>query len=97
MCIRDSTKALIEGIRSGKIGAAGLDVYEEEGDNVFRNRSNTIIESVTSTLCSFPNVVMTSHQAFFTKEALDSIAKTTLDNATAFMNGEELPKPAVVC
>ena len=91
------TTALIEGIRSGKIGAAGLDVYEEEGDNVFRNRSNTIIESVTSTLCSFPNVVMTSHQAFFTKEALASIAKTTLDNATAFMNGEELPKPAVVC
>ena len=45
----------------------------------------------------FPNVVMTSHQAFFTKEALASIAKTTLDNATAFMNGEELPKPAVVC
>ena len=91
------TNALIEGIRSGKIGAAGLDVYEEEGDNVFRNRSNTIIESVTSTLCSFPNVVMTSHQAFFTKEALASIAKTTLDNATAFANGEELPKAAVVC
>ena len=91
------TNALIEGIRSGKIGAAGLDVYEEEGDNVFRNRSNTIIESVTSTLCSFPNVVMTSHQAFFTKEALASIAKTTLDNATAFVNGEELPKAAAVC
>lgn len=91
------TKALIEGIRSGKIGACGLDVYEEEGDNVFRNRSNMVVESVTSTLCSFPNVVMTSHQAFFTKEALASIAKTTLDNAMAYENGEELPKQAVVC
>lgn len=91
------TSALIEGIRSGKIGACGLDVYEEEGSNVFRNRSNMVVESITSTLCSFPNVVMTSHQAFFTKEALASIAKTTLDNATAFENGEELPKAAVVC
>lgn len=91
------TQALIEGIRSGKIGACGLDVYEEEGNNVFRNRSNMVVESITSTLCAFPNVVMTSHQAFFTKEALASIAKTTLDNAVAYENGEELPKAAVVC
>lgn len=91
------THDLIEGIRSHKIGAAGLDVYEEEGDNVFRNRSNMIVESVTSTLCSFPNVVMTSHQAFFTAEALASIAKTTLDNARLFDHGEEVPKAAVVC
>jgi D-lactate dehydrogenase len=91
------TQALIAGIRSQKIGAVGLDVYEEEGDNVFRNRSSKIIESVTSTLCSFPNVVMTSHQAFFTKEALAAIARTTLDNAHAFSAGAELPKPNVVC
>ena len=56
-----------------------------------------IVESVTSILTAFPNVVMTSHQAFFTKEALASIATTTLDNATKFANGTELPKPAVVC
>lgn len=87
-----STPDLIEGIRSGKIGACGLDVYEEEGDNVFRNRSNMILESVTSTLCNFPNVVMTSHQAFFTHEALEAIAQTTLANAMAFAHGEDLTK-----
>lgn len=92
-----NTYDLIEGLRAGKIGACGLDVYEEETDNVFRNRSNMIVESVTSILTAFPNVVMTSHQAFFTKEALASIATTTLDNATKFANGTELPKPAVVC
>lgn len=91
------THDLIEGIRSHKIGACGLDVYEEEGDNVFRNRSNMIVESVTSILTAFPNVVMTSHQAFFTEEALASIATTTLSNAVAYANGEELPASAVVC
>lgn len=93
------TQALIRGIRSQKIGAAGLDVYEEEGPNVFKNRSSAIFESVTSTLCAFPNVVVTSHQAFFTREALNAIANTTLGNAMAFVNGtvDELPKPNVVC
>ena len=92
-----NTQDLIEGIRSQKIGAAGLDVYEEEGANVFRNRSSAIMESVTSTLCAFPNVVVTSHQAFFTKEALAAIARTTLDNAMAVANGGELPKANTVC
>ena len=82
-----NTQDLIEGIRTQKIGAAGLDVYEEEGANVFRNRSSAIMESVTSTLCAFPNVVVTSHQAFFTKEALAAIAKTTLSNAMAYSEG----------
>ena len=91
------TQALIRGILSGKIGAAGLDVYDEEGPNVYQDRAGEVIDSITARLCSFPNVVMTSHQAFFTKEALASIAKTTLDNATAFANGEELTGPAVVC
>lgn len=91
------THALIEGIRSRKIGAVGLDVYEEEAQNAFQNRSNEIIDSVTAELLSFPNVVMTSHQAFFTKEALASIARTTLDNAMAFEGGKELPKANVVC
>ena len=91
------TQALMEGIRTQKIGACGLDVYEEEGANVFRNRSSAIMESVTSILCAFPNVVVTSHQAFFTKEALAAIARTTLDNATAYAAGGELPKANVVC
>ena len=53
----------------------------------------------TSTLCAFPNVVVTSHQAFFTRGALDAIAHTTLDNAMAYVNGtvDQLPKPNVVC
>lgn len=78
------TQALIEGIRSQKIGACGLDVYEEEGPNVFKNRSCAVFESVVSTLCAFPNTIVTSHQAFFTREALAAIANTTLTNAQAY-------------
>lgn len=91
------TQALINGIRSGKIGAAGLDVYEEEAQNAFMNHSNDIIDTITAQLLSFPNVVMTSHQAFFTHDALAAIAQVTLDNAMAFNGGEELPKQNVVC
>ncbi|MDJ1121759.1 2-hydroxyacid dehydrogenase [Olsenella sp. YH-ols2217] len=93
------TQALIDGIRTQKIGACGLDVYEEEGPNVFKNRSSAVFESVVSTLCSFPNTVVTSHQAFFTKQALAAIARTTLSNGRAFANGEldTLPKPNIVC
>jgi D-lactate dehydrogenase len=90
------TNALVKGIRTGKIGACGLDVYEEEGPNVFKNRSSAIMESITSTLCAFPNVVVTSHQAFFTHEALDAIAHTTLSNAQAYAAGGELTGPTVV-
>lgn len=92
------TQDLIEGIRSHKIGACGIDVYEEEEPNVFRDRSSAVFESVVSTLCAFPNVVLTSHQAFFTKEALDAIANTTLTNAQAFATGEleQLPAPNIV-
>lgn len=91
------TQALIRGILSGKIGAAGLDVYDEEGPNVYQDRAGEIIDSVTSRLCSFPNVVMTSHQAFFTKEALGEIARVTLDNAQAFTNGTDFVERSVVC
>lgn len=92
------TQDLIEGIRSHKIGACGIDVYEEEEPNVFRDRSSAVFESVVSTLCAFPNVVLTSHQAFFTKEALAAIANTTLTNAQAFAEGdlEQLPAPNIV-
>ena len=91
------TQALIRGILSGKIGAAGLDVYDEEGPNVYQNRAGQVIDSVTARLCSFPNVVMTSHQAFFTHEALGEIARVTLDNAQAFANGTEFVDRSIVC
>lgn len=83
------TEDLIEGIRARKFFAVGLDVYEEEKRNVFEDRSDEILESsVTARLLSFPNVVITSHQGFFTQEALNAISETTLENAMAFMNGE---------
>lgn len=91
------TNALIRGILSGKIGACGLDVYEEENPNVYKDRGAEVFDSVTSTLCSFPNVVMTSHQAFFTHEALSQIAQVTLDNATAFTEGTDYVDKSVVC
>ena len=86
------TDDLIEGIRAHKFSGVGLDVYEEEGPNVYENRSDEILEhSVTARLLSFPNVMITSHQAFFTEEALAAIAKTTLENAKIFERGEETP------
>ena len=91
------TQALIRGILSGKIGAAGLDVYDEEGPNVYQNRGGQVIDSITARLCSFPNVVMTSHQAFSTHEALGEIARVTLDNARAFANGTDFVDRSVVC
>lgn len=83
------TDDLIEGIRARKFFAVGLDVYEEEKKNVFEDRSDDIMESsVTARLLSFPNVVITSHQGFFTEEALEAISETTLSNARAFERGE---------
>ncbi len=83
------TEDLIEGIRARKFFAVGLDVYEEEKRNVFEDRSDEILESsITARLLSFPNVVITSHQGFFTQEALDAISETTLRNAAAFEKGE---------
>ncbi len=85
------TEALINGIREHKFFSVGLDVYEEETDFVYEDMSERILPSSTiQRLLSFPNVTMTSHQGFFTEEALTNIAETTLENATAYMNGEEL-------
>ncbi len=84
------TNDLIEGIRMHKFAGVGLDVYEEETNNVFEDRSDEILEhSTTARLLSFPNVVITSHQGFFTKEALAAIAGTTLQNAADFEAGRE--------
>ena len=91
------TEALIDGILSGKVGAAGLDVYEEENANVYKDRSGQVFDSVTARLCAFPNVVVTSHQAFFTTEALDAIARCTFDNARAYASGGEYVPGSVVC
>jgi len=75
------TKAVLEALKSGMIGYLGLDVYEEEGDYFFEDLSGEVIEDDTlARLMTFPNVIITSHQAFFTREALDKIATTTLQN-----------------
>lgn len=85
------TDDLIAGIRDHKFFAVGLDVYEEESAYVYEDMSSSILPTSTiQRLLSFPNVTMTSHQGFFTVEALTNIAETTLENARAFMNGEEL-------
>ena len=69
------TEDLIKGIRQHKFHSVGLDVYEEETANVFENREDDIMEtSITSRLLSFPNVIVTSHQAFLTEEALEQLA-----------------------
>lgn len=85
------TQSLTAGLKSGKIGAAGLDVYEEETELFFEDFSEEIIPDDTlSTIISMPNVIVTSHQAFLTREALDGIAGTTMENLRAFFAGEEL-------
>ena len=75
------TEALLEGIKSRKVGAACLDVYEEEADIFFEDRSGHILnDELLSRLISMPNVIVTSHQAFLTEEALNNIAETTVGN-----------------
>ncbi|MFQ5591806.1 MAG: 2-hydroxyacid dehydrogenase [Phycisphaerae bacterium] len=83
------TKAVVEGLKSGRIGYLGIDVYEEEGDLFFRDLSNAVIQDdVFSRLLTFPNVLITAHQAFFTREALSNIAETTIQNITSFERGD---------
>ena len=80
-----NTTDLIEGLKEKKIAAAGLDVYEEEGEYFYEDKSDKIIDDdVLARLLSFNNVIVTSHQAFFTKEALHNIAETTLQNIEDF-------------
>lgn len=83
------TRAVIDGLKSGKIGRLGLDVYEEEEQLFFQDLSQTMIgDDLFMRLTTFPNVLITGHQAFFTGEALTNIAETTLANITAFERGE---------
>jgi D-lactate dehydrogenase len=82
------TPALIAGLKSGHIGYLGLDVYEEEEQLFFQDLSSHVIQDdVFARLLTFPNVLVTAHQAFFTREALRAISETTLDNISAFEQG----------
>lgn len=85
------TNALIAGLKSKKIGSAALDVYEEEGNYFYEDTSDAVMEDDTlARLLSFNNVYVTSHQAFFTREALRNIATTTLQNVRDFVEGKKL-------
>ena len=82
------TAALIDALKTGQIGYLGLDVYEEEEALFFQDHSSEVIQDdIFARLLTFPNVVITAHQAFFTREALEAITATTLANITAFEQG----------
>lgn len=82
------TRALIASLKAGRLGAVGLDVYEEEGDLFFRDLSEAVIQDDAFVrLMTFPNVMITAHQAFLTREALAAIAATTIGNLVAFRDG----------
>ena len=84
------TDDLIKGIRENKFFAVGLDVYEEENGSVYEDLSDAILaHSTVARLLSFPNVMVTSHQGFFAREALQAISKTTMENALSFMQGKK--------
>lgn len=90
------SEALTDAIKSGKIGGAGLDVYEEESEFFYEDLSESILQDDTlSRLIMMPNVLVTSHQAFLTHEALRRIAEITLQNLQSYFNGEELENEIV--
>lgn len=92
-----NTNDLIEGLKEKKIMAAGLDVYEEEGEYFYEDKSDKIIDDdVLARLLSFNNVIVTSHQAFFTKEALHNIAETTLQNIDDFRHHRPLVNEVIL-
>jgi D-lactate dehydrogenase len=83
------TSAVIAALKAGKIGALGLDVYEEEAELFFEDRSGDVItDDVFARLLTFPNVLITAHQGFFTADALRNIAETTLESVSAYAGGE---------
>ncbi len=83
------TSDLIGGLKSGKIGSAGLDVYEEEAEYFFEDLSNRVMtDDILARLLTFNNVIITSHQGFFTREAMHSIAETTMNNIKNFLEGK---------
>ena len=85
------TEAAIEALKSGQLGGLALDVYEQEADIFFRDLSATIVtDDVLQRLLSFPNVIVTGHQAFLTREAISTICQTTIDSVSQFANGQPL-------
>lgn len=85
------SKALLEALLDGRLGGACLDVYEEESSYFFEDKSDApIADNVLARFIGLPNVLLTSHQAFFTREAIDNIANTTLSNIRAFVDGQPL-------
>src|SRR5205823_1937880 len=85
------TPALIRALKDGRVGAAGLDVYEEEEGIFFGDLSDRVLQDdVLARLLTFPNVLVTSHQGFLTREALENISRTTLQNVRAFDRSEPL-------
>lgn len=90
------TEALIDGIKGGKVGGAGLDVYEEESEFFYEDLSESILkDDILSRLIMMPNVLITSHQAFLTREALEKIAEITLGNLKSFFDGKPLENEIV--
>jgi len=86
------TQAVLAGLKTGRIGYLGLDVYEEEAELFFEDHSSRVIQDdLFMRLLTFPNVLITSHQAFFTANALEEIARVTMANLTAFERGEPTP------
>jgi len=85
------TTDLMEGLKSGQIGSAGLEVYEEESEFFFEDMSDRVLaDDILARLLSFNNVIITSHQGFFTREAIQDIAKTTLENIDDYFAGREM-------
>ena len=85
-----NTADLIVGLKSGQVGAAGLDVYEGESDYFFKDNSDSPLpDAQLCTLLGLPNVVVTGHQAFLTTEAINNIARTTVDNILAWQDGKK--------
>jgi D-lactate dehydrogenase len=86
------TEAAIDALKSGQLGGMAIDVYEQEAGLFFKDLSSTVIpDDVIQRLVSFPNVIVTGHQAFFTREALGAILETTLASISDFERGRPLP------
>ena len=86
-----NTEAVIEALKSGQLGGLALDVYEQEADLFYRDLSSTVVsDDVFERLLSFPNVIVTGHQAFFTRESITTISETTIKSVTEFASGHVL-------
>lgn len=91
------TAALVSGLKSGQIGGAALDVYEEEENIFFHDLSETVLQDdVLARLLTFPNVLVTSHQAFLTREALEGIARATCESISEYQSGKSISKARLI-